>query len=174
MNSYIIFETDRLIVQQYTFEADADNFFALNGDDEVMRYIRATKDRAECDAFLKKNIEGYKTNPLMGRWAAYEKASGKFVGSFAFIPVEGTENSQLGYAFLKKYWGKGFATELTKEGIKYVFAKTELNEVYGITILENTDSQKVLLKCGFKHYRNYKEDGKEISSFIIRRDDINI
>ena len=71
----VIFETERLIVQQYHFEKDADNFFALNGDEEIMRYIRGTKSREECDKFLRQNIESYKTNPLMGRWAVYEKSS---------------------------------------------------------------------------------------------------
>jgi RimJ/RimL family protein N-acetyltransferase len=46
-----IFETERLIVRQYVFETDAENFFLLNSDEDVMRYIRATKSREECDAF---------------------------------------------------------------------------------------------------------------------------
>ena len=167
----IIFETERLIVRQYEFETDAENFFALNGDREVMRYIRAVKTREECDAFLKQNIESYQTNPLMGRWAVDEKSTGKFVGSFAFIPVEGTENSQLGYALLKEYWGKGFATELTKEGIKYVFAKTDLKEVYGVTQAGNAESQKVLLKTGFRFCKTYKEEEKQICSYVITRDE---
>ena len=171
MNSNIIFETERLIVQQYEFEKDADNFFALNGDEDVMRYIRGSKPREECDSFLKQNIESYKTNPLMGRWAVYEKASGKFVGSFAFIPIEGTKNDQLVYALLKEYWGKGFATELTKEGIKYVFAKTDLKEVYAITQIENGDSQKVLLKSGFTFHDKFREEGKELFKFIKRKND---
>jgi len=169
MEGNIIFQTDRLIVRQYVFETDAENFFLINGDEEVMRYIRAPKSREECDEFLKQNIETYKTNPLMGRWAVHDKVSGRYVGSFAFIPVEGTEESQLGYALLREYWGKGFATELTKEGIKYVFSKTRLDEVYGITVAENTDSQKVLLKSGFTHHRNYKEDEKDMRSYIIKR-----
>ena len=172
MSSHIIFETERLIVKQYVFETNADNFFALNGDEEIMRYIRGAKQREECDTFLLQNIESYKINPLMGRWAVYEKISGKFVGSFAFIPVEGTNNSQLGYALLKENWGKGYATELTKEGIRYVFSKTDLNEVYGITQAENEVSQKVLLKCGFKPDKTYKEDDRQICSFIIRREEV--
>ena len=169
MNSHIIFETERLIVQQYEFEKDADNFFALNGDEEVMRYIRGAKPREECDAFLQQNIESYKKNPLMGRWAVYEKASGKFIGSFAFIPVEGTKNDQLGYALLKEHWGKGFATELTKEGINYVFSRTKLDEVYGIAQAENEDSQKVLLKAGFIFHDKFKEEGRELYKYIKRR-----
>ena len=54
MNSHIIFETERLIVRQYVFETDADNFYLLNSDEEVMRYIRATKSKEDCDVFLKK------------------------------------------------------------------------------------------------------------------------
>ena len=165
----IIFETERLIVRQYDFDTDAENFYLLNSDEEVMRYIRATKSREECDAFLKKNIEAYKVNPLMGRWAANEKATGKFVGSFAFIPVEGTNDNQLGYAFLKENWGKGYATELMKEGIIHVFNKTDLNEVYGITESGNTASQKVLLKVGFTLDKTYYEDKRELLSFILRR-----
>ena len=168
----IIFETERLIVKQFVFETDAGYFFAVNGDEEVMRYIRSPKSREECDMFLKKNIEGYKTNPLMGRWAVFEKASGIFVGSFAFIPVEKTNDSQLGYALLKEYWGKGFATELMRDGIKHVFEKTKLNEVYGLTQAENIASQKVLLKVGFTPYKTYKEnDGVDVCSFILRRDE---
>ena len=167
----IIFETVRLIVKQYVFETDAENFFLINGDEEVMRYIRAPKSREECDEFLKQNIESYKINPLMGRWAVHEKISGKYIGSFAYIPVEGSENTQLGYAILKEHWGKGFATELTKEGIKYVFSKTDLDEVYGLTQSQNIDSQKVLLKARFKLQKTYREGDNEVSSFVIARKD---
>lgn len=165
----IIFETERLIVRQFVFETDAEKFFLVNGDEEVMRYIREPKTREECDHFLKQNIEGYKHNPLMGRWAVYKKADSGYVGSFAFIPVEGKDDSQLGYALLKDHWGKGYATELTTEGIKYVFSKTDLGEVYGITLAENVDSQKVLLKCGFILHKTYKDGNKDVCSFIIRR-----
>ena len=54
MKHHIIFETERLIVRQYDFETDAENFFLLNSDEDVMRYIRATKSKEECDVFLKK------------------------------------------------------------------------------------------------------------------------
>ena len=108
----------------------------------------------------------------MGRWGAYERSSGKFVGSFAFIPVEGTKDSQLGYAFLKENWGKGYATELMRTGIDHVFSKTSLNEIYGITESGNISSQKVLLKVGFTPDRTYYEDTREMHSFILRRNTI--
>jgi len=169
LSQHYIFETKRLIVRQYNYELDKENFFRLNSDEDVVRYIRPAKSRAECEIFLKKVIADAEINPLMGRWAVIEKASGNFVGSFAFIPIEGSEDSQLGYALLKQYWGKGFATELMKEGINYVFTKTSLYEIYGVTEAANIASQKVLIKVGFTLQRNYQEGVKELCCFILHK-----
>ena len=166
---HIIFETDRLIVRQYDFETDTENFYLLNGDDEVMRYIRTTKSKEECDVFLRKAIESYRINPLMGRWAADEKATGKFVGSFAIIPIEGSEDIQLGYALLKENWGKGFASELTKAGLDYYFKNTNADHIYAIAEEGNVASHKVLLKNSFVADGTKKEDDKELLKFIYRR-----
>lgn len=165
----IIFETARLIVRQYDAERDADNFFLLNSDRDVMRFIRKPKNREECDQFLREIIDGYIEDPLAGRWAVDDKSTGRFIGSFAFIPVEGTEDKQLGYALMKNEWGKGYATELMKKGNRHVFTKTELDKVYGITEVANTASQKVLLKTGFTLFLNYTEKGKQLRKFILKR-----
>jgi len=134
-----------------------------------MRYIRATKSKEECDVFLKKAIESYKVNPLMGRWAADEKATGKFVGSFAIIPIEGSEDIQLGYAFLKENWGKGFASELTKAGLAYYFKNTNADHIYAIAEKANIASHNVLLKNGFIHDGIKTEEEKELLKFIFRK-----
>lgn len=169
INSNIIFETDRLLVRQYVFKKDANNFFLLNSDEEVMRYIRSTKSKEDCDAFLKQIIESYKTNPLIGRWAAEEKAKEKFVGSFAIIPIEGTEDIQLGYAFLKDNWGKGFASELTKAGLDYYFKNTKANHIYAIAEPANTASHNVLFKNGFVNHGVKREGDKELMQFIYKK-----
>lgn len=169
INSHIIFESERLIVRQYEFEYDAGNFFLLNSDEDVMRYIRATKSKEECDAFLRKAIDSYKINPLMGRWAADEKITGKFVGSFAIIPIEGSEDIQLGYAFLKENWGKGFASELTKAGLDYYFKNTNADHIYAIAEQANIASHRVLLKNSFVPDGTKKEDDKELLKFIYRK-----
>ena len=166
---HIIFETERLIVRQYDFKTDTENFYLLNGDDEVMRYIRTTKSKEECDVFLKKAIESYKINPLMGRWAADEKATGKFVGSFAIIPIEGSEDIQLGYAFLKENWGKGFATELTKSGLDYYFKNTKADHIYAIAEKDNVASHNVLLKNAFVPDGTKIEEDKELLKFICKK-----
>ena len=171
----IIFETERLSIRQYT-KADEEHFFRLNGDAEVMRYIREPKNRAECSLFLARNIDLYQQNPLMGRWAMEVKETGVFVGSFAIIPVENTEDYsvseiQLGYALLKDYWGKGFATESTLAGKQYAFDLMKLSRIVGITTTDNFASQKVLLRCGFEQQPNITQAGKELCYFASKNPD---
>jgi ribosomal-protein-alanine N-acetyltransferase len=163
-----IFETERLRVRQYT-EDDKDNFFLLNDDEEIVRYIRPAKTKDECDLFLLEIIAACKAQPLYGRWAVEDKITGEFVGSFALIPVEGKEKMQLGYALLKNHWGKGYSTELTKKGLEYVFTKTLINPVYAYTESPNIISQKVLVKAGFKPNGNTIENDKEVVGFVLSK-----
>ena len=106
---------------------------------------------------------------MVGRWAADEKATGKFVGSFAIIPIEGSEDIQLGYALLKENWGKGFASELTKSGLAYYFKNTNADHIYAIAEKANIASHKVLLKNSFVPDGTKMEDGKELLKFIYKK-----
>lgn len=166
-----IFETERLVVRQYTTN-DKDHFFSLNGDPEVMKYIRAVKSRIESDAFLFQVIADY-IKPHMGRWAVWEKSYPNFVGSFAIIPVPLMPHKiQLGYSLTPTNWGKGYATELTRAGLKYFLVQHTLPEIYGITEVPNIASQQVLLKSGFKPAGTMVEDDKELLVFKVDRSDL--
>ena len=166
----IIFETERLLVKRYT-ELDKKNFFLLNGNEEVVRYIRPAKNKKESDEFLLEVIAYYEAKEIYGRWAVEDKLTKEFVGSFAVIPVEGKEQMQLGYALLPQHWGKGYATELTVAGLQYVFTKTPIDPIYAYTEAANLSSQKVLLKAGFKPNGSSNENGKEIAGFLLEKEE---
>lgn len=164
-----IFITKRLRVRHFT-SSDADNFFALQGNAEVMQYIRPPRTREESDSFLQNNILTASPRDHKGYWAVEEADSGKFVGSFVIIPIpDDIEKIQMGYSFLPEYWGRGYATEVTKEGVNYFYNRTPLMEIYGVTETPNMASQKVLLKAGFVLHTKKMEGEKELLVFIIRK-----
>ena len=169
----IVFDTERLIVRHYR-DDDTDNFFLVMADPVVMRFIRPVTNRQETDLFFAEVMQYSKENPAYGRMAVVEKKSGEFVGSFAIIPIEKTEHMQLGYSLLPKHWGKGFATELVKWGLKYIFTRTDLDEISGVTESLNTASQHVLLKSGFNLHSTVMEGEKEVTRYVFLKKDFQL
>jgi [ribosomal protein S5]-alanine N-acetyltransferase len=173
----IVFETDRLTVRHFT-AADYDNYFSLQGNADVMQYIRPPRTREESDTFLTDKILAAPAGDFKGIWAVEEKGSGLFIGCFVIIPIpDDIEKTQLGYSFLPEHWGKGYATEVTKEGVNYFYNRTPLSEIYGVTETPNVASQKVLLKAGFTFYetkmpacRKGREGERELLVYVVRRE----
>jgi ribosomal-protein-alanine N-acetyltransferase len=162
----IVFDTERLVVRHYT-PADADNFFLLNADPDVMRYIRPVRSRADTDQFFIEVMQYSTNNPGFGRMAVLNKLSGEFVGSFAIIPIEQIDLMQLGYSLLPNFWGRGYATELVRHGLIYIFTSTDIEEIFGVTESLNTASQHVLLKSGFVPHSNVMEGEKVLNRFHL-------
>ena len=164
-----VFETERLIVRHFTAN-DYDNYFSLQGNGEVMQYIRPPRTREESDSFLTGKILAAPPTDYKGFWAVERKDDGLFIGCFVIIPIpDDVEKTQIGYSFLPEHWGKGYATEVSKEGVNYFYNKTPLTEIYGVTETPNIASQKVLLKAGFKFLETKMEGEKELLVFIVRR-----
>jgi ribosomal-protein-alanine N-acetyltransferase len=165
----IVFETERLRVRHFT-AADHDNYYLLQGNPDVMRYIRPPRTREESDLFLKEKILASPPGDFKGYWAVEEKESRQFVGCFVIIPIpDDTDKTQLGYSFLPEHWGKGYATEVSKEGLRYFRERTPLSEIYGVTEEPHIASQKVLLKAGFQPFGKKKEGETVLLVFIVRR-----
>jgi ribosomal-protein-alanine N-acetyltransferase len=165
--SKLIFETERLLVRQYTLD-DMDHFFKLNSDEEVVRYIRKPKTFEESKQFLEENFQYYIDFPLFGRWAAVDKITNEFIGSFAIIPIPNSTDMQLGYALLKESWGKGYATELTAKGVEYAIINN-VEPLYAVTESANMPSQKVLLKNGFEFLYEVQEAEKTLYRYLLKR-----
>jgi RimJ/RimL family protein N-acetyltransferase len=93
-----------------------------------------------------------------------EKSSGNFIGWSGLKYMQQTTNGKInfhevGYRLLQKHWGKGYATESAKAAVNYGFEEMKLNEIYGITNVENINSRKVLEKCGLTFIETFVWEG---------------
>jgi len=164
----MLLSSERLYVRRFTPE-DEEAFFRLNGDAEIMRFIRPAKSREESNAFLAENIRFYEEHPGLGRFALVEKDTEDIAGTFSLLPLEGTTDVHIGYALLKEHWGKGYASEITKAGIDYAFDVLGLSTLTAVTYAEHVQSQKVLLRNGFIQDGVYEEEGRKDLLFRIRK-----
>ena len=65
----------------------------------------------------------------------------------------------LGYRFIKQYWGKGYATETAIASVFYAWDVLNARELCGIAQIDNIASRKVLQSAGLRFIQNFDFNG---------------
>jgi len=164
----MLFKTERLYLRRFT-KADAGLIYELNQDPEVTRYTGdPIQDLEQAASVLQNNILPQYTLYNMGRWAVHETEGGAFTGWCGLKYRPEREEIDLGYRFMKKYWGKGYAFESARACINYGFSVLNLGVITGRAMPENIASWKVLEKCGMQFSKNETVDGHPAKTYIIQ------
>jgi ribosomal-protein-alanine N-acetyltransferase len=174
--STALVETERLILRQLQLQ-DADAMFEMDSDPEVHKYID-NNPLTHVDQCLPhiRSIQRQYQETGMGRLAVVLKETSEFIG-WAGIKVEHNVHGHdtfhdLGYRFLRKHWGKGYATEACQGLVGYGFQTLHLNVLCGVVFVTHEPSCKVLEKCGFKKVGEpFFEDGGDNWWYELHRDD---
>ncbi|MGK9127151.1 GNAT family N-acetyltransferase [Olivibacter sp. SA151] len=176
MKTYL--ETDRLTLREIVPE-DADGMFELDSDHEVHKYLgnNPVKNKEEA----RKNIDFIRQQYIenkIGRWAVVERSSNQFIGWAGLKLIKETINNHidyydLGYRLIKKFWGRGYATEAAKATLSYGFDKLNLPEIFAIADCNNTGSNKILTKIGMTHEEVFFLNGIKCNWYRIGREEFN-
>lgn len=163
----IIYQSPKIIIREFLPE-EKQTFLDLFEDNQVTQYLPDTSPERYVEMFSEL-LENYK-NKNLSRWAIFNSVDNSFIGMcVARIFVHNTDQIEIGYVLSKEYWGKGIATEVCSAMTQYCFENTNTNEVVAITDLENTGSQNVLQKVGFKRLNNLMRNQEELAYFKIDR-----
>jgi [ribosomal protein S5]-alanine N-acetyltransferase len=83
-----------------------------------------------------------------GLQAITDKKTGEFLGMCGLLKqtVDNKEMTEVGYHFLKKHWGKGYAPEAVRLFIDYAFANDLAENVVSLIHVLNSRSQRVAEK----------------------------
>lgn len=164
MNS--LFQSERLLFRQFTVD-DADLLYQLNSDPEVTRYVHEPPTTKENAPDILKNIILPQYELELGRWAVHLKYMHEFIGWAGLKYLFDRDEIDLGYRFMKQYWGNGFATEAAGTCISYGFAHLDLNRIVAKAHVHNTASLKVIQKCGMKFIKEDIVDATPVKIFEI-------
>ena len=117
-----VLETERMVLRRMGM-SDVDGLMGIFSDPEAMRYYPGTKSRSEAEAWIRNQLDRYRRDGI-GLWAAVLKYSGELAGQCGLTvqEVEGREEVEIGYLFLRKYWNRGLATEAARACRDYGFS----------------------------------------------------
>jgi len=146
----IVIETERLVLRTFT-RYDAPLIYELNLDPEVIRYTGdPIKDLHQAQQVLEQTILPQYALYNHGRWAVHVKPGMEFIGWCGLKARPERNEIDLGYRFMKKAWGKGYATEAAYACLQYGFEKLNLQRIVGRAMPQNIASLRVLEKCGMR------------------------
>jgi ribosomal-protein-alanine N-acetyltransferase len=169
MTFYI--ETERLILRELRL-SDLNGMFELDSNPEVHKYL-GNKPVKTVDAsvkILESVINQYHERGI-GRFAAIEKPSGEFIGWSGIKFNTGDKETlgdkrdfyDIGYRFIPRYWGKGYATESSKATLDFGFKKLNIKTMCGAAEIGNIASNKVLQKIGLKYMEQFPYEKEMIN-----------
>jgi len=143
-------ETKRLILRNYS-EKDLDNVFRLKSEPTVWKFSsKVTSNKIEDAQIYLENILRNYSEDKKDFQALFLKDTEEYIGEVGILSFAKQNNrAVLGYNLLPKYWGNGYATEITKALVKYLFDVEKLERIEALTADENIASRKVLEKSGF-------------------------
>ena len=145
-------ETERLLIRPFSKD-DIEPSYVMNVDAEVSKYTGdgGIVSKEEIERRIIEDVFGDYEKYGFGRLAVELKGECKFIGFTGLKFLEDMNEVDLGYRFMKKYWGMGIATEAARACIKLGFDALELKKIIAMVLPVNSESIRVLEKLNFKY-----------------------
>jgi len=165
-----ILETERLLLRHLSSD-DAAFMLELLNDPSYIQNIGDRRIRTVEGAkvyITKGPIASYATNGF-GLDLVSLKETGESIGICGLIKRETLEDVDIGYAFLPKFWLKGYAVESALAVKQFARDVVGLKRIVGITNPDNVGSIRVLERIGMKFEKIVKlsEDDIELKLFSV-------
>lgn len=154
MSGTEVLKTDRLVLRHLT-EADAPFILELLNEPGFLENIgdRGVRDLDGARRYVSEGPgESYRRNGF-GLWLTALRDTGEAVGICGLVKREGLEDADIGYAFLARHWGRGYAREAAQAVLDHAREVIGLAKVVAITTPTNAGSIAVLEKIGLKFER---------------------
>jgi RimJ/RimL family protein N-acetyltransferase len=165
-----ILETERLFLRQFSVE-DADFILELLNEPSFIQNIgdRGVRTLEDARAYLLNGPIASYTQNGFGLYLVVLKETSESMGMCGLIKRPGLEDVDVGYAFLPKFWSRGYAVEAALAIKAYARDGIGLKRMVAITDPANEGSIRVLEKIGlrFEKMIRLSEDDIELKLFAV-------
>ena len=171
-----ILTTDRLILRPWTWD-DLDDFYAYASVDGVGQMAGWNPHRSpdESREILAKFIEHGNV------FAIEHREDRRVIGSLGLHttrweylpqnenPYADLRTVEIGYVLSKSYWGQGLMPEAVRRVQTYLFEEMEADIIFVCHYNFNTQSRRVIEKCGFSFLTEEEHTAKQLGKTYAAR-----
>jgi len=142
-------ETERLVLRPPQID-DFDGYAELFGDEEATRHIGGQMPRAAAwRKFLQ--MPGAWALQGFGMFSVIDKTNGEWIGQMGPWQPEGWPGTEVGWAFRRSAWGRGYATEAAIAAIDWAFDRLGWEDMIHSIDTDNLASQALARRLGSRN-----------------------
>ena len=137
------FETARCIIRKLEMD-DLEDFYDMQSNENVMRFIKAPLNYEESVEELKKFIAFYSDDSrYFHLWAVEHRENKAFLG-ICGVYKNNDDEHEIAYRLREKYWGQGLGKEIAKSLISHCIDSLKIDKIVAFADVENSGSIKIL------------------------------
>jgi ribosomal-protein-alanine N-acetyltransferase len=165
-----ILETERLLLRQFSRD-DAPFILELVNEPSFIKNIgdRGVRTPADAESYILNGpVASYAKNGF-GLYLVALRETNEPIGMCGLIKRAQLDDVDIGYAFLPRFWSRGYAAESARAVKDYAKDKLDLKRIVAITNPDNEDSIRVLKKLGFGFERMVRlaQDDIDLKLFAL-------
>ncbi len=162
-------KSERLILSEFA-KNDASFFYDLANDPDFIKYIgdRNVNSVLDAEKYITDNIIPSYTIHNFGFYIVRLKEDGTSIGMCGLIKRDWMDYVEIGFAFLTKYRGKGYALESSIVTKNFAKEKLGISPLSAITDVNNEKSGNLLNRLGLEFTRliNYPGENKKCRLYL--------
>jgi len=149
-----VLQTQRLTVRHFD-RADAAFILELLNEPSWLRHIgdKGVKTLSEAERYIQDGPVAMYVRLGFGLYLVELAGSGEPVGMCGLVKRDSLEDVDLGFAFLPRFWGNGYAHEAAAAVLAYAIVDLRIDRIVAITSQTNQPSSKLLRRLGFTFER---------------------
>ncbi len=164
-----VLETERLVLRRLTVE-DAAFMLGLLNEPSWLRFIgdRGVRTLEDAGTYIVKGPVDMYERLGFGLYATTLKEDDSVpIGICGLVKRDGLEDVDIGFAFLPKFWGKGYACEAASAVMAYAKSTVGLKRIVAITAVDNESAARLLEKVGLRFEKMVRltDEGEEVRLF---------
>lgn len=146
-----VIETERLVLRRLTLD-DAGFILGLLNEPSFLRFIgdKGVRTLDDARAYIGDGPMASYERHGFGLYLTSLRESGEPIGICGLVKRAALDDVDVGFAFLPRYWSRGYASEAASAVLAYAKRALGLARVAGITDPENAGSIRVLEKLGLE------------------------
>ncbi|MFB5089065.1 GNAT family N-acetyltransferase [Psychrobacillus sp. PGGUH221] len=166
MDNFIL-STERLVLRKMNRD-DMESLLKIFADHEAMKYYPSTKNEKQTIDWIEWTINNYAKHGV-GLWVVEDRVSGEFLGQCGIVPqeIDGIVEMEIGYLFVRRFWGTGYATEAALACKNYGFEQMGLRKMVSLIDVNNLPSIKVAERIGMKVEKTVHKWDKDVFVYSV-------